>query len=113
MKKSTLMLAVVMASMAAFAQSQMPAPLTAATVKKQPVVQPTAEKKAKVSTPLNYNIFKPRPETGSGKTIRVDGESSQPWFRMAGPRPGWTVFPGPGQNDLGFNLFWIGADPLR
>jgi len=107
-----LVLAIVTASIAAFAQSQMPAPLTTATVKKPAVTQPTVEKKTAATVPLvNYNPLKPRLQMPSDKIIHVDGESSQPWFRMAGSKPGYSAFPGPGQNNLGFNLFWVG-DPL-
>jgi len=107
------MLAIVTASIAAFAQSQMPAPLTTVTVKKPAVTKPAEEKKV-VTTPfINFNPLKPRPQTASDKVFRVDGESSQPWYRMAGTRPGYSAFPGPGQNNLGFNLFWVGAEPRR
>jgi hypothetical protein len=107
-----IILAVVTASIAAFAQSQMPAPLTTATVKKPATTAPAGEKKTAATVPLvNFNPLKPRPQKASDKIIRVDGESSQPWFRMAGSRPGYSAFPGAGQNNLGFNLFWVG-DPL-
>jgi hypothetical protein len=105
-------LAVVTASIAAFAQSQTPVPLTTVTVKKPAVTKPAEEKKVVTSPFINYNPLKLR-QTASDKIIHVDGESSQPWFRMAGTRPGYSAFPGAGQNNLGFNLFWVGAPPSR
>src|SRR5215469_13425660 len=115
MKRSILMLAVMTASLAAFAQSQVPVPSTTVTVKKQPVVaKPTAEKPVRIITPfVNFNPFRIRPETASDKVFRVDGISSQPWYVMAGPKPGWSAFPAPGQGSFGFNLFWVGAEPRR
>jgi len=109
------MLAVMTASIAAFAQSQGPVPPTTVTEKKQPeAAKPTTEKAAKVTSPfINFNPLKPRPETASDKVFRVDGVSSQPWYRMAGARPGWSAFPAPGQGAFGFNLLWVGAEPRR
>lgn len=109
------MLAVMTASIAVFAQSQGPVPPTTVMVKKQPVVaKPAAEKAVKVTTPfINLNPVKPHQETTSDKVFRVDGISSQPWYRMAGARPGWSAFPAPGQGSFGFNLFWVGAEPRR
>ena len=101
------------ASITAFAQSQMPITSTTAIVKKQPVEKPTVEKKAKVSIPLLVNPLKAQPPTASDKIIRVDGVSNQPWYRMAGPRPGYSIFPQAGNDPLGMNLFWVGAEPLR
>jgi hypothetical protein len=109
------MLAVITASIAALAQAQGPVPSTTITLKKQPeAVKPTTEKTVKVTSPfINFNPLKPHPETASDKVFRVDGISSQPWYRMAGARPGWSAFPEPGQGALGFNLIWIGAEPRR
>jgi hypothetical protein len=109
------MLAVVMTSIAAIAQSQGPVSPTTVTVKKQPeAAKPTAEKTLKVNSPfINFNPLKPHPESASDKVFRVDGISSQPWYRMAGARPGWSAFPEPGQGAFGFNLFWVGAEPRR
>ena len=109
------MLAVITASIAAFAQPQDPVPPTTVTVKQQPAVaKPTAEKAVKVTSPfITFNPLKPHPETASDKVFRVDGISSQPWYRMAGARPGWSAFPEPGQGAFGFNLFWVGAEPRR
>ena len=109
------MLAVVAASIAAFAQSQTPAPSTTVTVKKQAVVEkPAVQKPVRITTPfVNFNPFKTHPETASDKVYRVDGISSQPWYVMAGPKPGWSAFPSPGQGSFGFNLFWVGAEPRR
>jgi hypothetical protein len=101
------------ASITAFAQSQMPATSTTATMKKPPVEKPRVVEKVKVSTPLLTNPLKAPPPKVSDKIVRIDGESNQPWYRMAGPRPGYSIFPQPGQNDLGYNVFWIGAAPLR
>jgi len=101
------------ASMAALAQPP-PAPEpTAFTVKNQTAEQQPATNQLKVLTPLNYNLFKAQPRTGTDKIVRVEGMSSQPWYRMAGTKPGWSAFPAPEQRDPSFNLFWIGAGPQR
>jgi hypothetical protein len=114
MKRSILLLAVVTAYLATLAQSQTPAPLTTAAAKKPAVTKPADVKKTTPVAPfVNYNPLKTHPERASDKIFHVDGESSQPWYVMAGSRPGWSAFPGPGQNNLGFNLFWVGAEPRR
>lgn len=105
------MLAVMAASMGALAAPP-PAPEPVFTVKNQTVEQP-ATNQLKVVTPLNYNLLKPQPRTGTDKIVRVEGMSSQPWYRMAGTKPGWSAFPAPEQQDLSVNLFWIGAGPQR
>jgi hypothetical protein len=114
MKRSILMVMVVAASMAAVAQSQAPpqkqtqtsaAPVIplSATVQKQ-----TVEKKVEIFTPLSKK-FPPSKQTD--KIVRVDGMSSQPWFRTIGQKPGWSAFPPPEQQDATLNLFWVGAAP--
>jgi hypothetical protein len=114
MKRRILMVMVVAASMAAMAQPQAPlqkqpqtgaAPVVpmSATVQKQ-----TVEKKVEIFTPLSKKIPPPKQ---TDKIVRVDGMSSQPWFRTIGPKPGWSAFPPPEQQDATLNLFWVGAAP--
>ena len=103
------------ASITAFAQSQMPTTSATVVVKKQPVVQkPTVEKtRGNVSSPFILNPLKARPSKVSDKVIYIDGMSNQPWYRMAGTRPGWSAFPQPGKDNLGLTFFWVGAEPSR
>jgi hypothetical protein len=81
-----------------------PAPPVQATVQKH-----TAQKKVEIFTPLSK---KSEPKQ-TDKIERVDGMSSQPWFRMIGPQPGWSAFPDPERQDPTLNVFWIGAAPTR
>jgi len=107
------MLAIVTASIAAFAQSQTPAPLTTITAKKPAATKPAVEKPVVTAPLVNFNPLKTHPEATSDKVYRVDGISSQPWYVTAGSKPGWSAFPESGQGSFGFNLFWVGTEPRR
>jgi hypothetical protein len=80
------------------------APQMSATVKKQ-----LPKKKAEAFTPLTKKTSRPNTD----KIERVNGESSQPWAKMAGSHPGWSAFTEPERQDPTLNLFWIGAPPDR
>lgn len=79
-------------------------PPTTMTVQKQ-----TTVKKVEVFTPLT--LKRPPSPADQNRVERVDGLSSQPWYKTIGPRPGWSAFPSPEQQDPAFNLFWFGATP--
>jgi hypothetical protein len=74
------------------------------TVQKQ-----TTVKKVVVFTPLT--LKRPLAPADPNRVERVDGLSSQPWYKTIGPRPGWSAFPSPEQQDPALNLFWVGDQP--
>lgn len=106
------MLAVLAATAAAFAeppagqpQAVVPSTITAAATVKKPT---TTVKKVEIYTSLS----KKQSSSGvSPKIERIDGMSSQPWVKMAGPDPGYSAFPRPERRDPLMNVFWIGAPP--
>jgi len=105
------MVTVLAAAMAAVAQPQTQSQSqTNATVISATVNKPVAEKKVEIFTPFSKK-FPPSKQTD--KVVRVNGESSQPWSRMIGTKPGWSAFPDPERQDSTLNLFWIGAAPSR
>jgi hypothetical protein len=109
MKRGIWMVAVLTAAMTAMAQQQTQ-PQTNAVLQvpvSATVQKPTANKKVEIFTPLSKKI--PSPQTD--KIEHVDGMSSQPWFRMVGPEPGWSAFPDPERQDATLNVAWIGAPP--
>jgi hypothetical protein len=105
-----LVLVFMAAAMAALAQPP-PVPASAPvtlTTKTQTTENQPAVKKAQVVT-VFHKPFKTTPQLQSDKIVRVDGMSSQPWYRMAGQHPGWSAFPDPEHQDPSFNVFWIGT----
>jgi hypothetical protein len=120
MKRSILMVAVLTAAMTALADPQIE-PQTQPQSQSQPSAAPqapvsmtvqkqAAEKKVEVFTPLTKKL---PPSKQTDKVERVDGMSSQPWFRTVGPRPGWSAFTEPERRDPTLDVFWIGAPPMH
>jgi hypothetical protein len=107
MKRSLLVLAIVAASIGALAQPPTELQQSTATTTKTVKVQ-KAEKKEPVIPVLRAPIT-----MQSDKIERVDGMSSQPWYRMAGTHPGLSAFASGEHQDRPLNLIWIGAPPSR
>lgn len=59
-----------------------------------------------IKTPFNAT-----PTLQSDKIVRVNGESSQPWYRTAGAQPGYSAFPTMEHHDTALDLIWVGATP--
>jgi hypothetical protein len=120
MKRSILMVAVLIAAVTALAdqpiqpQTKPQSPSQTSTAPQAPVSMTANKhatvKKVEVFTPLSKKLPPSKP---TDKVERVDGISSQPWFRTVGPRPGWSAFPEPERQDPTLDVFWIGAPPMH
>jgi hypothetical protein len=99
MKRSILVLAIAVASMAATAQPpQAPVPLTAATKKPN----------SHVTT-----VFSAPQPVKKVKVEHVEGMSSRPWAQIAGWNPGQSQFPDPERHEASFYLISVGHEPWR
>lgn len=102
------MLVILTASMGAFAQPPVNLQLqrSTATTINVLVSLPKVTVPGPVKTPFNAP-----PTLQSDKIVRVDGESSQPWYRTAGAQPGYSAFPTMEHHDTALDLIWVGATP--